>query len=259
MTLSSQIATTGLTALATATGPGVTWRERLGSAAATVSLPLATTGYEASGTLGGVSDVFTLDVAAGSGSVSGAGTAATATITYGSPTNGNTVTVNGTVLTKAAAAGAAAFSTIVELEALIEALPGINSSQNGTVVSITAASTGTAGNAVTLAKTGAALTLSGATLTGGVNASTLVGADGKDIEGVTLTTLVKVMGMRIECTAGGLSVDNGDTLVGVEVGSTGVFMVLTPAGITSLLPPPLLIIALAADSAFKVTVLGSIV
>lgn len=97
------------------------------------------------------------------------GAAATGTITYGSPSNGDTVVVNGTVLTKAAAGGAAAFSTIGELEALIEALTGINASENGTVITITAAAKGTAGNAITLAKTGTALVLSGPTLTGGTD------------------------------------------------------------------------------------------
>jgi hypothetical protein len=96
-----------------------------------------------------------------------AGINASGTITYGSPSNGDTVVVNGTTFTKAAAGSPTEFSTIGELEALIEALTGINASENGTVITVTAAAPGTAGNAITLTKTGSALTLSGAILTGG--------------------------------------------------------------------------------------------
>ena len=258
MTLSGQSATTGLIATATATGPGVEWKEPIGATSSSVLLPLATTGYECSGTLGGETNAFTLDLVAGSGSVSGTGVAATGTITYGSPANGDTVTVNGTVLTKAAAGGAAAFSTIGELEALIEALTGINSSENGTVITLTAASVGTAGNAITLAKTGAALTLSAATLTGGINASTLVGGDGKDIEGVTLTTLVQVLGIKIECLAGEFSVVQSALAGTFAVG--GVIVLACPTGIETLATAvDLILTATAADTAFTVTILGSIV
>jgi phage tail sheath gpL-like len=101
---------------------------------------------------------------------------ASGSITYGVPVDGDTVIVNGTTLTKAAAGGAAEFSTIGELEALIEALTGINSSENGTVITITAASRGAAGNAITLALGGGntgTMAISGATLTGGVTGSTI--------------------------------------------------------------------------------------
>ncbi len=94
--------------------------------------------------------------------------------------DGDTVTVNGTLFRCVTTVTDAAvhFSSIVELEALIEALTGINSSQDGTTITITAAATGTAGNAITLAL-GAAntgtMTLSGALLTGGIDAATATG------------------------------------------------------------------------------------
>lgn len=98
-------------------------------------------------------------------------TAATGAITYGAPDNGDTVIVNGVTLTKVAAApGAGEFSNIAELEALVEAVTDVNSSENGTVVSITAATAGAAGNAITLALGGGntgTMAISGATLTGG--------------------------------------------------------------------------------------------
>jgi hypothetical protein len=101
-----------------------------------------------------------------------AAVAATGSITYGVPVANDTVIVNGTTFTYVAAApGAGEFSTIGELEALVEAVTGVNSSENGTVVSITAAAAGVAGNAITLARAGTGtLAVSGATLTGGAEA-----------------------------------------------------------------------------------------
>jgi hypothetical protein len=87
----------------------------------------------------------------------------------------STVTVRTSTFTCVAAApGANQFSSIEELEALIEAVTDITSSQNGTVVAISAATAGTAGNAYQLAVTGGTgLARSGATLTGGYNAATV--------------------------------------------------------------------------------------
>lgn len=92
---------------------------------------------------------------------------ATGTVTYGSPSNGDTLVANGTTFTKAASGGAAAFSTIAELTALIAAVAGLAATDDGTTITVVAATAGVAGNALTLAKTGSALVLSGATLTGG--------------------------------------------------------------------------------------------
>jgi hypothetical protein len=88
--------------------------------------------------------------------------------------NGDTVVVNGTTFTKAASLGAAAFSTIAELCTLIDALANIGATQNGTTITITASSTGEAGNSYTLALGThvGTMAVSGATLTGGVNGDT---------------------------------------------------------------------------------------
>lgn len=104
-----------------------------------------------------------------------AGTKAVGTITYGVPVNGDTVTVNGTTFTKAAALGAAAFSTIAELTALINALANIGATQNGSIITITADAVGEAGNAYTLvigAGNTGTLSISGATFTGGTSGNT---------------------------------------------------------------------------------------
>lgn len=106
--------------------------------------------------------------------------------------NGDTVAVGGTTFTCVASApGANEFTNITELEALVEAVSNISSSQNGTVVSISYTSRGTAGNAVTLVLGGAnagTMAVSGATLSGGVNGDTVA------VDGNTFTAVASAPG-----------------------------------------------------------------
>ncbi|MBK8467992.1 MAG: hypothetical protein IPL32_19430 [Chloracidobacterium sp.] len=103
----------------------------------------------------------------------GAEVKATGFITFGVPVANDTVIVNGTTFTYVAAAPAAnEFTNIAELEALVEAVAGLNSTENGTTVSITSTLVGVLGNAQTLALGGGntgTMVISGATLTGGVD------------------------------------------------------------------------------------------
>jgi len=100
-------------------------------------------------------------------------TAAFGSVTYGSPALADTLVVNGTTFTKVASAPTSVqFTTIEELTALIDGEALISATDDGTTISIVADTAGTAGNAITLAKTGSALTLSAATLMGGTAAST---------------------------------------------------------------------------------------
>lgn len=122
-----------------------------------------------------VSDGPNITVSGSTLSGGAAAVAATATVTYGSPTNGDTIVVDGTTFTKASSSGAAAFSTIGELTTLIAALSTVNAADNGSVITITAATAGTAGNSIAISKTGSALTLSGATLSGGTAAVAATG------------------------------------------------------------------------------------
>lgn len=105
--------------------------------------------------------------------VPGGGAVATGSITYGVPATADTVIVNGNTFTKVAAApGAGEFTSISELEALVEAVALIHSSQDGTTITIDADAGGTAGNAITLALGGGntgTMAISGATLTGGTD------------------------------------------------------------------------------------------
>lgn len=131
-----------------------------------------------------------------------AGQFASGSITYGVPVDGDTVIVNGTTFTKAAAGSATEFSTIGELEALIEALTGINASEDGTTITITAASRGAAGNAITLALGGGntgTMAISGATLTGGVTGSTIT------VDGNTFTCVASGPGGTEFTSAAGLA------------------------------------------------------
>lgn len=109
-----------------------------------------------------------------------AATAATpsGTITFGTPSNGSTVIVTGpsggpyTFTKVAATPGALEFTTIGELEALIEAIPGLNSSENGTVITLVVATAGTAANSWTITGTSSYAALS-ITFSGGLNNATL--------------------------------------------------------------------------------------
>lgn len=134
--------------------------------------------------------------------------AATGTITYGTPVDGNTVTVDGTTFTKAAAGSATEFSTIAELTALIDALADVNATDDGTTITVTAAATGTAGNSIDLAASNA--TVSGATLSGGADAVNAVteSADFTVTAGATATGNVTV---TVNGTAHTVAVVTGDT------------------------------------------------
>jgi hypothetical protein len=109
-------------------------------------------------------------------------------VKYGVPVNGDTLTIDidgavvtedPVVFTKAAVGNAPAFefSTIGELESLIEAVSGLTSSVVGGYIYIVGDATGVAGNAVTLAVSGpggiqaGTMGVSGPTLVGGVAAA----------------------------------------------------------------------------------------
>ncbi|MCA8492560.1 DUF3383 domain-containing protein [Burkholderia arboris] len=118
---------------------------------------------------------------------SGIGAAANGTITLtANPAANDTVTINGTAVTFVASAptssqvliGASAATTAANLQAFLAASTDANLSQcsyatTGAVTTATAIAAGNAGNAITLAKSSSAITLSGATLAGGVAASTV--------------------------------------------------------------------------------------
>lgn len=112
------------------------------------------------------------------------GTKASATITFGPPSNGDTVTVDGHVFTKVASApGAGEFTSAAELATLINALDSVDAVNATGTITVTAASIGTYGNSIALSKTGSALSLSGATLTGGAAQLNIGKEAGYELEG----------------------------------------------------------------------------
>ena len=122
-------------------------------------------------------------------------TAATpsATITYGTPDDTDTVILTNlpagspVTFTKVAAApGATEFTNIAGLTALIDALTDVNATDNGTVITITVVTAGTAMNSATVTGTGTFSALS-ITFSGGINAA-VVTVDGTALtEGVDWT------------------------------------------------------------------------
>ncbi len=86
--------------------------------------------------------------------------------------NASTITVDGNTFTKVSGApGAGEFQVIADLTTLIDNLSSVDATDNGTVVAVVAHTAGTAGNSITMSKTGAGLTL--VQLSGGINASTV--------------------------------------------------------------------------------------
>jgi hypothetical protein len=119
---------------------------------------------------------------AATSTVNAAGAAATGNISFsGQPTASDTITIAGTAVTFVASGatgnqvniGANITATLAALLTFLQASSDVNLVKCtyavvGSQLNITAAAVGTAGNALTLAKTGTVETVSGATLTGGV-------------------------------------------------------------------------------------------
>jgi hypothetical protein len=143
-------------------GSTITYTTGATAGSEVVSGTVAAVGVQISNGVSTATQIKAAVVAASLSSVRASGT-----VTYGSPSNGDTLVVNGTTFTKAASGDATHFSTIGELTALVDALSSVSATDNGTTITIVATDPGVAGNAITLAKTGSALTLSGAVLASG--------------------------------------------------------------------------------------------
>jgi hypothetical protein len=93
-------------------------------------------------------------------------TAATGTITYGTPATGDTITVDGTTFTETTD-----YTDIASLTTKINALPDVTATHDATTITVTAKTAGAAGNAIALSTTSASTTVSGSTLAGGADAA----------------------------------------------------------------------------------------
>ncbi len=283
MTLSGQYASTTLLATATASASSVSWKEKIGATGATVLLPLATTGFECSGYLGGGGDDFTLDVAAGSGAVTGSGEVAYRNLAFsGNAVAGETVTIDGIVYTWRATVSTIANEVKIgatdddSIDNLVAAINGgagsgtvygsltvahttVSASNITGALNVAAVTLGLAGNSIAVTETMTNAAWGGSTLSGGYEVSTLTGADGKDMEGNTLTALVKVIGLRIRCTAGSLTIASSGNITDFYLAVGGEFLFVDPAGSTDLIAPDLVLTGLEVGSAFSLEVLGAIV
>lgn len=135
------------------------------------------------------------------------GTVATASITFGAPVANDTITVKTNFYEftyVAAAPGANEFSTIGELTTLINTIPGITATDNGTVVTVNAADPGTFGNDYFLALGGTNTgTMAIANVSGG--STSTPGAqrlfEGGTDPSITLTNITDALNNAITLTA----------------------------------------------------------
>jgi len=185
-----------------------------GTSATRKSMPLSDIAYTINLAFDGSGDVATIDLATGIATGDVTGVAATGTITFtGAPVANETITVRGVVYTfKATAATATEITiggTVTDTAAntvskLVANDPLVHAANVEGVVTISASDTGTYGNAYTLAEAATNTAVSGATLTGGVDAVVITG-DGVDFEGTALPTATKIHGLLVTCTEGSVT------------------------------------------------------
>lgn len=104
--------------------------------------------------------------------------AAEGTVTFGTPSASDTITIDGSTFTYVVSGPSTdEFSNITELTALIDALPNVSATDDGSIVTVVAATAGLAGNSIAMSTTSSTgLTLSAATLEGGDDAVAAIGS-----------------------------------------------------------------------------------
>ena len=282
MSISSAKATHGLIATFTATRQGVLWEEKIGSVPETVSLPGATHGYEIAATLGATGNMLELDLTSGSATVNGSGVASAGTLTLsGNAVADETVTIGSTVYTWKATVSTTAYQVKIgatasdSLDNLIAAInagagsgtvygsatpahpSGTAAAGAGDTLVFTASAVGLASNAIATTETMTAGSWGSATLTGGLDASTLTGGDGKDTEGNTLPTQAALDAIRVRCTAGGITL-NIVGLGGGNLNSGEAVVYALPGGNSGAMADVVEVTATANTSAFSIEVLSNI-
>ena len=186
----------------------------VGTPSSRKSMPLADIAYEIDISFDGSGDVATINLDNGTATGDVTGVQATGTVTFtGLPVADETITVNSIVYTfKATSAsatqitiGADATGTASNAASIINANDASVDAVNVLgVLTISAAETGEYGNAYTLAEAATNTAVSGATLSGGVDAVIITG-DGVDALGAALPTASKIHGIQVLCTAGSVT------------------------------------------------------
>lgn len=148
--------------------------------------------------------------------------AASGTVTFGVPVNGDTVTVGGTTFTMAGAASSTEFTNITELTALIDGLANVTATDDGSIITIVAATAGAAGNTITLASSSAGgLTISGGFLTGGADAIAATGTITLAAEPTIIDNPATIGPINLTGGADGLASIDEDDYIGSSIASTG--------------------------------------
>lgn len=157
---------------------------------------------------------------------SGIGAAASGTVTLtANPAANDTLTINGTAVTFVAASptgsqvliGTNAAATAANLQAFLAASADSNLSQCsyatvGAVTTVTAVALGNTGNSITLAKSSTAITLSGATLAGGVAASSVSYATSPGA-GTDISTMLGLTSAVASAPVNGIAAETPETAV----------------------------------------------
>lgn len=227
-------------------------------------MPLALVAYEINFEFDGSGDVITLATSTGIATGDVTGVKATGTVTFtGLPTALDTITVNSIVYTFAVLAstatqitiGANATATASNAASVITANDPLVDAVNVLgVLTVSAAETGEYGNAYTLAESAANTTVSGATLSGGVDKVVITG-DGVDFEGTALPTMAKVHGVLVTVTAGSVTPAFG-SIIKDTVSVNGGFQTWNSTGRTDLIGS-LTLTSAAANTAGTIVIRAS--
>lgn len=174
-------------------------------------MPLGNVAYQIGIAFDGTGDVATINLDNGTATGDVTGVKASGTLTFtGLPVADETITVNASVYTFKASAstatqitiGADATATAANAASKIAANDSAVDAVNVLgVLTVSAASTGEYGNAITLAESATNTAASGATLSGGVDKVVITG-DGVDALGNAIPTCTAIHGVQVLCTSG---------------------------------------------------------
>jgi len=151
--------------------------------------------------------------------------AASGTITYGVPADGDVITIDGNTFTKVSLPpGANEFSDITELTALIQALANVNATDDGLIITIAASNPGSAGNAIPMTSSSVTgLTLSGPSLSGGIDAVAATGTVTFSSDPVTVDNPIAIVPTNLAGGTDGLSGLDDDDWIGNPATRTGLY------------------------------------
>ena len=259
MAISDCKAIFGLTATGTADRPLSSGTIQLGRGMHSLNLPTGNLAVVGSLYLQASGDIGSLDGTSNFAATNTTNLAEKATgyITYGSPQNGDEIAVDGTVFTKVSGASSisGSYASAIGLQNLINLLNSVNATISGSVITITAAVAGEAGNAITIipgASNTGTVTISGSKLTGGQDATAWSGM-GQDFQGGDLAIPSEALGIYVYVESGSVILTGGTTLK-VPIPASGEFQLAAPGGISALLQS-LVFTATAADTRLFISII----